>query len=73
MARLLMQVTGKWQTQLFQVYQSEESSKIIINAQPSTSGQLHQRSIISAVHYNRIYSTKNAVLIFILQYTVQLH
>ena len=36
------------QMQLFQINQSEESSKITINAH-TTSGQLHQQSITSAV------------------------
>ena len=44
MARLLMQVTGNWQTQLFQVYQSEESSKIIIKAH-TPSCPLHELPI----------------------------
>ena len=47
MARLLMQVTGNWQTQLFQVYQSEESSKIIINAH-TTICPLHKLPITTA-------------------------
>ena len=41
--------------QLFQINQSEESSKITVNAH-TASGQSHQQSIISAAHYNRIYS-----------------
>ena len=48
-------VPSNWQTQLFQMNQSEESSKINKYAL-TTSGQLDQRSITSAVHYNRIYS-----------------
>ena len=40
--------------------QSEESSNMIINAH-TTSCQLHQRSITSAVHYNRIYSIEFCV------------
>ena len=42
--------------QLFQINQSARSSKITINAH-TTIGQLDQRSITSAAHYNRIYST----------------
>ena len=42
--------------QLFQINQSEESSKITINAH-TTSCPLHQLPITSAAHYNRIYST----------------
>ena len=42
--------------QLFQINQSARSCKITINAY-TTIGQLHQRSITSAAHYNRIYST----------------
>ena len=42
--------------QLFQINQSARSSKITINAY-TTIGQLHQQSITSAAHYNRIYST----------------
>ena len=38
-----------------------KSSKITKNAH-TTSGQLHQRSITLAVHYNRIYSTQYRLL-----------
>ena len=51
---------GIWQTQLFQINQSEESSNMIINAH-TTSCQSHQQSITSAVHYNRINSIEFCV------------
>ena len=47
--------------QLFHINQSSRSSKITINAH-TTSCWLHQRSITSAVHYNRIYSKWNWAL-----------
>ena len=53
---VLVSLAGNWKMQLFQVNQSEESSKITINAH-TISRQSHKRSITSAVHYNRIYST----------------
>ena len=46
---------GIWQMQLFQINQSEDSSKITIMYN-NPSGQLHQRSITSAFNYNRTYS-----------------
>ena len=46
---------GIWQIQLFQINQSEDSSKITI-MYDNPSGQLHQRSITSAFNYNRTYS-----------------
>ena len=46
---------GIWQMQLFQINQSEDSSKITI-MYDNPSGQLHQRSITSAFNYNRTYS-----------------
>ena len=47
MGRFLMELAGNWQIQLFQINQSEESSKITINAH-TIHGQLHQRSITTA-------------------------
>ena len=47
-------VTGGYLAQLFYINQSEESSKININAH-TTSCQL---PITSAAHYNRIYSNE---------------
>ena len=44
------------QMQLFQINQSEDSSKITI-MYDNPSGQLHQRSITWAFNYNRTYST----------------
>ena len=49
---------GIWQMQLFQINQSEDSSKITI-MYDNPSGQLHQRSITSAFNYNRTYSTSS--------------
>ena len=46
---------GIWQMQLFQINQSEDSSKITI-MYDNPSGQLHQRSITWAFNYNRTYS-----------------
>ena len=46
---------GIWQMQLFQINQSEDSSKITIMYY-NPSGQLHQRSITSVFNYNRTYS-----------------
>ena len=37
-----------WQKILFQINQSEESSKITVNAHTTSSSQLHQRSITTA-------------------------
>ena len=45
---MLVLLDSIMQMQLFQIIQSEESSKITINAH-ITSGQLHQQSITSAV------------------------
>ena len=42
--------------QLFQINQSEDSSKITIKFN-NTCDQLHQRSVTSAINYNRTYST----------------
>ena len=43
---MLVNLAGNWQMQLFQINQSEESSKITININAhATSGQLHQQSI----------------------------
>ena len=50
--------------QLFQINQSKESSKNTINAH-TTSGRLHQRSITSSVHYNRIYSILRSNILFV--------
>ena len=41
--------------QLFQINQSEDSSKITIKFN-NTCDQLHQRSVTSAINYNRTYS-----------------
>ena len=46
---------GIWQMQLFQINQSEDSSKITI-MYDNPSGQLHQQSITWAFNYNRTYS-----------------
>ena len=54
---VLVQWAGIWQKLLFQINQSEESSKITINAH-TTSCPLRQLPITSAAHYNRIYSTQ---------------
>ena len=47
MGPFLMLLAGNLQMQLFQINQSEESSKISINAH-TTCGQLHQRPITTA-------------------------
>ena len=44
--------------QLFQINQSEDSSKITIMFD-NPSGQFHQRSITSAFNYNRTYSNSH--------------
>ena len=44
------------QMQLFQINQSEDSSKITIKFN-NTCNQLHQRSVTSAINYNRTYSS----------------
>ena len=53
---VLVSLAGNWKMQLFQVNQSEESSKITINAHTISRQSHKQRSITSAAHYNRIYS-----------------
>ena len=47
LAVLVLQA-GIWQKLLFQINQSEESSKITLNVHTLTSGQLHQQSITTA-------------------------
>ena len=54
---MLVLPNGIWQMQLFQINQSEDSSKITI-MYDNPSGQLHQRSITRAFNYNRTYSTQ---------------
>ena len=44
------------QMQLFEINQSEDSSKITIKFN-NTCVQLHQRSVTSAFNYNRTYSS----------------
>ena len=53
---MLLELAGNWQTQLLKINQSEESSKINVNAH-TTSCPLHQMPITSAAHYNHIYSS----------------
>ena len=54
---VLMKWAGILKMQLFQINQNEESSKITINAHTISCQSHKQRSITSAAHYNRIYST----------------
>ena len=49
------------QMQLFQINQCEDGSKITIKFN-NTCDLLHQRSITSAINYNRTYSKINLVL-----------
>ena len=44
---VMMELAGNWQTQLFQINQSKESSKITINTH-TTSCPLHQLPITTA-------------------------
>ena len=58
---MLLKPNSIWQMQLFQINQSEDSSKITIMFN-NPSGQFHQCSITSAFNYNRTYSSCDAPL-----------